>query len=142
MKFEKLVSQFLKSFENLEKRGRGLHNADFVNLIWKKMMNPELIQYVTTLKVHIQRLPRPYQKVLQDIASQVPLLATTIFCQTPEISTMLDNATEVNCPKIGAQDVEGKLFICKYPFKKWTDELVIPHWDEIRAARNTKRSCG
>ena len=99
MKFEKLVSQFLKSFENLEKRGRGLHNDDIVELIWQKRMNIEMNQYVTALKVQFQYLPRPYQELLQDIASKVPLLAAINFCQTSEISTMLESEKEGKYPK-------------------------------------------
>ena len=55
---------------------------------------------------------------------------------------MLENATEGNCTETEAHDAEGKLFIGKYPLTKCTDKSVIPHWDEIRAARNTKRSGG
>ena len=142
MKFEKFVSQFVKSVDELDKRGRGLHNADIVELIWKKMTNPELSQYVTALKVQFQRMPRPYQQVLQDIASQIPLLATTSFCQTSEVSTMNESGKGENCPDSGAHDTEGKLFIGKYPFKKWIDESVKPHWAEIRAARNTQGAGG
>ena len=105
-------------------------------------MNPELSQYITELKVQFQYLPRPYQELLQDIASKVPLLAAINFCQTSEISTTMDNAAEGNCPENGSHDVEGKLFIGKYPFNKWKDESVRPHWDEICAARNTKRFGG
>ena len=89
MKFYKFVYQFVKSVDKLEKLGRGLHNADIFTLICKNMMNPELSQYVTALKVQFQHFPRPYQQVIQDIASQVTLLATTIFWQTSEISTTL-----------------------------------------------------
>ena len=71
------------------------------------MMNPELRQYVNALKVQFQHLPRPYQKVLQDITSQVPLLPTSKFCQTSEISTTLEKATEGNFSKTGAHDIEG-----------------------------------
>ena len=80
MKFEKFVSQFVKSVDELERQGRGLQNSDIIELIWKKMMNPELSQYVTALKVQFQHFPRPYQQLLQDIASEVPLLATPNFC--------------------------------------------------------------
>ena len=89
MKFEKFVSQFVESVDKMDKQGRVLHNYDIVELIWKKMMNPGLSQYVTALKVHFQHFPRPYYQVLQDIYSQVPLLATTNCCQTLEISTTL-----------------------------------------------------
>ena len=93
MKFEKFVSHFLKSVDNLEKQGRVLRNADIVDLIWKKTMNPELSQYITAFKLQFQHLPRPYQKVIQDISIQVPLLATTNFFQTSKISTTMENET-------------------------------------------------
>ena len=86
------------------------------------MTNSELSQYVTALKVQFQHFPRPYKQVLQDITSQLRLLTTTNFRQTSEISTTLDNATDENCPETGEHDAEGKLFIGKYPFKKWTDK--------------------
>ena len=104
MKFEKFVFQFLKSVDDPGKRGRGLHNTDIVEIILKKTMNTELRQYVTALKVQFQHFPRPYQKVLQDIASQVPLLAN--FRQTLEIITTLDNVIEGNCTDTRAHDVE------------------------------------
>ena len=107
------MSQFLKSVDKLDKQRRVIHNADIVKLIWKKIVNPELSQNVIALKVQFQHLPRPYQKLLQYIASQVPLLATTNFSQTSEISTTLENKTELNCPDTGAHDVKGKLFIGK-----------------------------
>ena len=43
------------------------------------------------------------------------------------------------CPETGAHDVDGKLYIGKYPFKKWIDESVKPCWGEIRAARERNR---
>ena len=33
LKFEKFVSKFTKSVDELEKRGRGMHNADIVEVI-------------------------------------------------------------------------------------------------------------
>ena len=47
MKCEKLVSKFVKSVDDLEIFDCRMHNADVANLIWKKMTNPDLIQYVT-----------------------------------------------------------------------------------------------
>ena len=121
------MSQFVKSVDRLEKQEIVLHNADIVELIWKKMMNTELIQYSNALKVQFQHLPRIYHQVLQDIASQVPLLSTTNFCQTSEISTTLENSAEATFPQTGEHDFKGKLFIGKYPFTKWTDDLLRPN---------------
>ena len=41
MKFEKFVAKFVKTVDDLEKYERGMHNADVVDLIWKKMTNPK-----------------------------------------------------------------------------------------------------
>ena len=51
MKFDKFVSQFVKTVDEMEKQQRGLHNADIVELIRNKTTNPKLSQYVTALKV-------------------------------------------------------------------------------------------
>ena len=61
MKFEKFVSKFTNAADELEKRNQWLHNSDVIDIIWKKMMNPELSQYVTALKVQFQRRPQYYQ---------------------------------------------------------------------------------
>ena len=34
MNFEKFVAQLVKAIDEWEKRGRGLHNPDIVDLIW------------------------------------------------------------------------------------------------------------
>ena len=90
MEFEKFVSQFVKSVDDMDKQGRGVHNSDIVELIWNNMMNHKLRQYITAIKLQFQHLPRPYKQVLQYIASQVLFLATTNFFQTSEISTTLE----------------------------------------------------
>ena len=69
LKFEKFVAKFVKAVDVLDKRNRGLHNADVVDMIWKKFTNPELNQYVVALNIQFQREPRKYQEFLQDIAS-------------------------------------------------------------------------
>ena len=73
------MAKFVKAVDDLEKYERGMHNADVVDLVWKKMTNPDLIQYVTALKVQSQRKPREYKDILQDIASQVPNLQVDTF---------------------------------------------------------------
>ena len=79
LKFEKFVAKFIKAVDELDKRNRGLHNADVVDMIWKKVTKPELNQYVVALKVQFQREPRNYQEVLQEIASQIPTLTISTF---------------------------------------------------------------
>ena len=59
--------------------GRGMHNGDIVDLLWTKMGNPELAPYVVSMKVHYQDIRSGYKEILQDIATQIPLLAPTTF---------------------------------------------------------------
>ena len=42
MTFEKFVATFHKSIDDLEMYGRGMYNGDIVDLLWTKMVNPEL----------------------------------------------------------------------------------------------------
>ena len=37
LKFDKFVAKFVKAIDDLEKYERGMHNADIVDLIWKKV---------------------------------------------------------------------------------------------------------
>lgn len=136
MTFEKFVAKFVKAVDELDKRHRGMHNADIVEMIWKKMTNPELSQYVVALKVQFQRQPRPYQEVLQDIASQVSTTPINPFRKQSEVNRSEDNQAGEECPESGAHDVNGKLYTGKYPYHKWKHESVRPHWEEIRAVRS------
>ena len=45
-----------------------------------------------------------------------------------------DNSGFDECPNSGAYVADGKLYIRKYPYQKWKDESVRPHWNEIRSA--------
>ena len=38
-------------------------------------------------------------------------------------------------PKLRSIWRRRKLYIGKYPYHKWKDDLVGPHWNEIRSAR-------
>ena len=60
MMFEKFVSKLVKAVDELEKRGRVMHNADIVEIIWKRVSNAELSQYLTALKVQFQNQPQNY----------------------------------------------------------------------------------
>jgi hypothetical protein len=135
LKFEKFVANFVKAVDELEKRGRGMHNANIVEMIWRKMTNPELNQYVIALKVQFQRQPREYQQVLQDIASQIPTLPISTFRNTSEVGRVSEQGHEKpDCPETGAHDADGKLFIGKYPPKYW--HKIKEHWSAIRAERS------
>ena len=79
MTFEKFVSKLVKAVEELEKRGRGMHNAGIIDIIWQRVSNTELIQYITALKVQFQHQPHNYREVLQDIASQVSSIGVGTF---------------------------------------------------------------
>ena len=52
--FEKFVIKFVKAFNELGKQDRGMHNADIVEIIWQRVRNAKLSQYITTLKVQFQ----------------------------------------------------------------------------------------
>ena len=48
-----------------------MHNADIVEIVWQRVSNAELSQYLVDIKVQFQHQSRNYREVLQDIASQV-----------------------------------------------------------------------
>ena len=39
------------------------------------------------------------------------------------------------CSNSGVYGAERKFYIGKYPYQKWKDNSVKPHWNEIRFAR-------
>ena len=42
MTFEKFVSKLVKVVDELEKRSRGMHNTDIVQIIWQRVSNTKL----------------------------------------------------------------------------------------------------
>ena len=100
MKFEKFVTKFTRAVDESEKRNQGLHNSDIIDLIWKKIMIPELSQYVTALKVQFQRQPRDYQDILQDIARKVPSLQVPNFKKASKVGAQ-DRIQTKGCPYKG-----------------------------------------
>ena len=40
MTFEKFVSKLVQAADELEKRGKGMHNADVVEIIWQRVATP------------------------------------------------------------------------------------------------------
>ena len=74
MKFDKFVATLQKAIEDLDMYGRGMHNGDIVDLLWTKMGNPKLALFVVSMKVHYQVFRRGHKEILQDIATQIPLL--------------------------------------------------------------------
>ena len=79
--------------------------------------------------------PRDYQEILQDIVNQVPSLHVPNFRKASEVGTQDHSQTNV-CPDKGAYDDHVNMYIGKYPFHKWIDESVKPHWDEICSAKS------
>ena len=86
MKFKKFVRNIVKAVDELEKRGRGMHNAGIVEIIWQRVSNSELIQYLTAAKVKFYHQPCNYREVLQYIASQVPSIDVDTLKKAYEVS--------------------------------------------------------
>ena len=89
MTFENFVSKIVKSIDELEKIGRGMHNVGIVEIIWQKVSNSELSQYLAAIKVQFIHQPRNYREVLQDIASQVPFIGADTFRKASEVSVQV-----------------------------------------------------
>ena len=137
LKIKNFVAKFVKAVDELDKRNRGLHNADVVDMMWKKVTNPELNQYVVALKVQFQRETRNYQEVLQEISSQIPTLPINTFRKAPEVGRIVDDKSGFDeCPNSGAYGVDRKIYIGKYPYQKWKDDSVRPYWNKICSARD------
>ena len=52
------------------------------------------------------------------------------------IGRIVDNNSGLDkCPNSGAYGADGKLYIGKYPYQKWKDDSVRPHWNKIHSAR-------
>ena len=104
-------------------------------MIWKKVTNPDLNQYVVALKFQFQHEPRNYQEDLQYIAIQILTLPINTFRKSSEVGRIVDdNSGFDKCPNSGAYGADGKLYIGKYPYQKWMDDSVRPHWNNIRSA--------
>ena len=132
MTFEKFVRKLVKAVDELEKRGRGMHNSDIVEIIWKRVSNSELSQYLTGIKVQFQHQPHNYREVLQDIASQVPSIGVDTKQKASEVSV---HGTETGGPPDqGFYDSNGMLFHGTRPEKKWFSDSVKTHWEDIRRA--------
>ena len=113
MTFEKFVRKIVKAVDELEKRGRGMHNAEIIEIIWKRVSNDELSQYITSLKTQFQQQPRNYREVLQDIASQVPSIGVDTLRKASEVS--VQGTESGGAPDQGFYDSNGLLFHGTYP---------------------------
>ena len=111
-----------------------MHNADIVEIIWQRVSNAELSQYLTDLKVNFQHKPCNYKEVLQDIAIQVPSIGVDTLQTASEVSSQVTESG--GAPDQGVYDSNGLLFHGTYPEKKLFSDLVKPHWEDIRRACN------
>ena len=85
-----------------------MHNADIVEIIWQRVSNAELSQYLTDLKVNFQHKPCNYKEVLQDIASQVPSIGVDTLQTASEVSSQVTESG--GAPDQGVYDSNGLLF--------------------------------
>ena len=108
MKFEKFISKLVKTVYELEKRGRGMYSADIVEIIWQRVINAELSQYLISLKVQFQHQPCSYREVLQDIASQVSSIGVDTFRKASEVS--VQGTEPGGSPSQGVYESNGLLF--------------------------------
>ena len=57
------------------------------------------------------------------------------FRKSTEVGRIVDDNSGFNeCPNSGAYGSDRKLYIGKYPYHKWNEDLVRPHWNDIRYA--------
>ena len=60
MTLEKFVRNLVKAVDELEKLVRGMHNYNIVDIIWQRVSNAELSQYLTASKVQFHHQPHNY----------------------------------------------------------------------------------
>ena len=138
MSFEAFSAKMQGAIDELENCGRAEHNANIVDKLWARIQNVELQSYVEALKVDYQRNPRPFQMILQDIASQVPTLTqgSTFRRNVSQVSSNKSHYTDQgDCPSDGVYNNLGQVFVGSYPTSKWNQPSVKPFHEEIRTAR-------
>ena len=99
-----------------------MHNSDVVEIIWHRVRNAELSQYLTELKDQFQYQPHNYREVLQDIASQVPSIGVDTFQNSSEVS--VQGTDSGGGPDQGVYDSNGLIFHGSYSETKWFSDLV------------------
>ena len=119
--FENFVSKLVQAVCELEKLGRGMHNSEVVDIIWQRVSNAELSQYLTAFKVQFQHQPHNYMEVLQDIASQVPYIGVDTFRNSSEVS--VQGTDSGGAPDQVVYDRNGLLFHGKHTLRQ--NGLVI-----------------
>ena len=111
-----------------------MHNADIDEIIWQRVSNAELSQYLTALKVQFQHQPRNYREVQQNIESQVLSIGVDTFQKASEVT--VQGTESGRSPDQGVYDSNRLLFHGTYPEKKWFSDSVKPHWEDIHRARD------
>ena len=92
------------------------------------------------MKVHYQSVRREYKEILQDIATQILLLAPTTFRSRVSDMHQTDATTEEGgCPEQGSHTADGTLFTSTYPYKKWIHESFSPYHEAICASRGNSK---
>ena len=63
MKFEVFNIKFQNEVKILDRYGRTMHNKDVVDLLWKKLNNAELTNFVASIKVNYRRNRQKYTDI-------------------------------------------------------------------------------
>ena len=64
------------------------------------------------------------------------MLPINTFRKASEVGRIVDdNSGFDECPNSGAYGTDRTLYTGKYPYQKWKDDSVRPHWNEILSAR-------
>ena len=92
-----------------------MHNAAIIYIIWQRVRNAELSQYLTDIKVQFQHQPRNYREVLQDIASQVQSIGVDTLHKVSGFS--VQGTESGGAPDQGVYDSNGLIFHGTYPEK-------------------------
>ena len=142
MPFEKFVDKFQQAIDDLEAGGRPMHNDDIIDMLWPKIINNEIREYIVALKVDQARNHRGFRDIIQDIASEIPKISpvssfkrnVSAFKNSEESKYTKDGS----CPHKGVM-VNGKIYIGNYTGQKWFDDSVKPYHKEILAAREAAK---
>ena len=130
--FELFSSKIQGAVDALVDCNREPHDGDIVDKLWKKIQNPELSSFVEALKVQYSQQPRTFDKILQDIATQIPNLRKDTFKRNvSELKVGIEHTREGTCPTHGVFTAEGKLFVGNYPASRWLDDDVKEHHAQI-----------
>ena len=74
MTFEKFSSKLQMAVDTLTDCKSPPPNGDVADMIWEKILNPKLNSYINALKAQYSLNPCSCKLILQDIASQIPII--------------------------------------------------------------------